>query len=87
MFFASGFSDVFPSILILVIAAIVGCVVLLSLRSKVKNPPTPPIPFTLGDLKKLLDDGSITDEEYEKAKQVIIDLVKKSTTDILEKHF
>ncbi|MBC8201329.1 MAG: SHOCT domain-containing protein [Planctomycetes bacterium] len=87
MFFASGFADVIPAILVLVIVAIVGCVVLLSLRRNVKNPPLPPIPFTLGDLKKLLDDGSITNEEYEKAKQAIIDLVKKSTTDSLEKDF
>ena len=87
MFASSGFSEVLPSVVVLLVVAVVGCVLLLSLRRKIKYPPTSPIPFTLGDLKKLLDEGSITDTEYEKAKQAIIDCVKKSTTDSLEKDF
>jgi hypothetical protein len=87
MYFASGFSDVLPSVLILLVVAIVGCVLLLGLRRNIKDPPAPTIPFTLGDLKKLRDEGSITNEEYEKARQSIIDFVKKSTTDSLKKGF
>jgi uncharacterized membrane protein len=78
----SGYADVFPAIILLLVFTIVGGFVILAIRRKLKQPPQNSVAFSLGDLKKLRDDGSITDEEYERAKQSIIDSIKKSTTDI-----
>jgi len=85
MFLASGYTDVLPAIILLLAFTIFGGVVIFCLRRKLKNPPSTSIAFTLGDLKKLRDDGSITNEEYERAKQSIVDYVRKTTTDIHKK--
>ncbi len=87
MFLGSGFADVLPALLLLIAFTIVGGVIILALRRKLKNPPLTNIAFTLGDLKKLRNEGAITDEEYERAKQSIIAAVKKTTTDIPNKPF
>ena len=79
---ASGFADVLPAIILLLAFTIVGGFLILSIRRKLKQPPKNSVAFTIGDLKKLRDEGSITDEEYERAKQSIIASIKKSTTDI-----
>jgi len=81
MFLASGFADVLPAIILLLAFTIVGGVIIFGLRRKLKNPPSTLIAFTLGDLKKLRDEGLISNEEYERAKQSIVDFVRKTTTD------
>jgi|GEM_PF-2167611 hypothetical protein len=85
MILGSGFADILPALLVLFAFTIVGSVFILRLRKNIKTPPSTTIAFTLGDLKKLRDEGAITSEEYERAKQTIIESVKKSTTDSHEK--
>ena len=70
MFLASGFTDVLPAIILLLAFTIFGGVLIFCLRRKLKNPSSTSIAFTLGDLKKLRDDGSITNEEYERGQAV-----------------
>jgi hypothetical protein len=82
MFLAVGFTDILPAIILLLAFTIVGGVVIFSLRRKLKQPPSTTIAFTLGDLKRLRDEGSISQQEYERAKDSIITSVKKTTTDI-----
>tara|TARA_B100001964_G_C13932865_1_gene465373 strand:+ start:176 stop:448 length:273 start_codon:yes stop_codon:yes gene_type:complete len=81
MLLGSGFAKILPALLLLLAFTIVGGVIILGLRRTLKKPPSNNIAFTLGDLKKLRNEGAITDEEYERAKQSIIAAVKKSTTD------
>ena len=85
MTLAVGFTDILPAVILLLAFTIVGGVIILGLRSKLKQPPTTMIAFTLGDLKKLRDEGAITHQEYERAKDSIIQGVKNTTTDIHEK--
>lgn len=85
MTLAVGFSDILPALLLLLAFTIVGGIVILVLRRKLKQPPTSTLAFTLGDLKKLRDEGAITLQEYERAKDSIIQRVKSATTDISEK--
>ncbi|MAI67096.1 MAG: hypothetical protein CMJ26_04380 [Phycisphaerae bacterium] len=82
MFLAVGFTDILPAIILLLAFTIVGGVVIFGLRRKLKQPPSTTIAFTLGDLKRLRDEGSISQQEYERAKDSIITSVKKTTTDI-----
>ena len=82
MFLAVGFTDILPAIILLLTFTIVGGVVIFGLRRKLKQPPSTTIAFTLGDLKRLRDEGSISQQEYERAKDSIIASVKKTTTDI-----
>lgn len=82
MFLAVGFTDILPAIILLLAFTIVGGVVIFGLRRKLKQPPSTTIAFTLGDLKRLRDEGSISQQEYERAKDSIIASVKKTTTDI-----
>lgn len=81
MLLGVGVVDILPAIILLLAFTIVGGVVILGLRRKLKQPPSTTIAFTLGDLKKLRDEGSISNQEYERAKDSIIASIK-STTDI-----
>ncbi len=81
MFLGDSLTEILPAAGLLLAFAIVGSVIILRLRKKFKSPPRNPIAFSLGELKKLHKDGAITLEEYERAKQSIIDSTKRSTTD------
>ena len=73
MILGSSFADIFPALLLLLVFAIVGGVVILVLRKKLKSDFKTTTTFTLGELKKLRDAGQMSDEEYERARQSIID--------------
>jgi hypothetical protein len=81
MTLAVGFADILPAIILLLAFTIAGGIIILGIRRKLKQPPTTTIAFTLGDLKKLRDEGAITHDEYERAKESIIQSVKNTTTD------
>ncbi|HIA71708.1 MAG TPA: SHOCT domain-containing protein [Phycisphaerales bacterium] len=81
MFLAVGFFELLPAIILLLAFTIVGGVIIFVVRRKLKEPPSTTIAFTLGDLRKLRDQGDISIEEYNRAKESIIQSVKKSTTD------
>lgn len=85
MFLGGTLSDVLPATALIMAIAIVGGVLILQLRNKFKKPPLASMAFTIDELKNLRDEGSISPEEYELAKQSIIDLTKGSTTDSQEK--
>ena len=82
MFVATTIGDVLPATLLLLAFAIVGSVVILRLRKSAKTPPGQTIPFSLHSLKKLRDEGTITHEEYGKAKQAVIDGANSGSSDI-----
>ena len=41
--------------------------------------------FSLRDIERLRDEGQMSEDEYERARQSIIDAAKKMTSDIPEK--
>ena len=84
MFLSNSLTEILPAAGLLLVIAIVGSVIILRLRKKFTSPPNNTIPFSLGELKKLHKDGSITLEEYNRAKQSIIDRMQGTTTDSQE---
>ena len=85
MYIASMFSELLPAIIILFIIAIVGSVIVLQVRKMLHRSPDQSITFSLRDLERLRDDGSLSEDEYEKARQSIIDAARKMTSDISKK--
>ena len=85
MYIASMFSELLPAIIILFIIAIVGSVIVLQVRKMLHQSPDQSITFSLRDLERLRDDGSLSEDEYEKARQSIIDAARKMTSDIPKK--
>ena len=85
MYIASMFSELLPGIIILFIIAIVGSVIILQVRKMLYRSPDQSITFSLRDLERLRDDGSLSEDEYEKARQSIIDAARKMTSDISKK--
>lgn len=81
MILGDSLTEILPAAGLLLLIAIVGSVIILRLRKKFTSPPNNTIPFSLGELKKLHEDGAITLEEYDRAKQSIIDSMKGTTTD------
>ena len=81
MLLAVGFYTLLPAIILLLAFTIVGAVIIFIIRRKLKEPPSTAITFTLSDLRKLQDQGDISTEEYDRAKESIIRSVKKTTTD------
>ena len=53
MILGSGFADIFPALILLFAFTIVGSVIILGLRKRLKDPPSTNIAFTLGDLNKV----------------------------------
>ena len=81
MFLGDSLTEILPAVGLLLLFAIAGSVIILRLRKEFTSPPNNTITFSLGELKKMHEDGAITLEEYERAKQSIIDSMKVSTTD------
>jgi len=81
MLLAVGFYTLLPAIILLLAFTIVGAVIIFIIRRKLIEPPSTTITFTLSDLRKLQDQGDISTEEYDRAKESIIRSVKKTTTD------
>lgn len=81
MVLCGSLTDILPATVLIMAFTIGGSVLILRLRKMLKTPPKTSITFTMAELKQLRDDGAMSDEEYERAKQSIIDLAKGSTTD------
>ena len=81
MFLGDSLTEILPAAGLLLLFAIVGSLIILRLRKKFTSTPNNTITFSLGELKKLHEDGAITLEEFERAKESIIDSMKGSTTD------
>ena len=72
MILASAFFDVLPATLILLAFVVIGGVIIFSVRKMLKSSTPNTETFLLSDLRKMLDTGAISEEEYERAKQSII---------------
>ena len=80
MFLEDSLTEILPAAGLFLLFAVVGTVIIFRLRKKFTSPPTNTMTFSLGELKKLHEDGTLTLEEFERAKQSIIDSMKVSTT-------
>jgi Flp pilus assembly protein TadG len=72
MILGSSFAAIFPALLVLLLFTIAGGVIILVLRKKLKSDFKETTTFTLSELKNLRDEGKMSDEEYERARQSII---------------
>ncbi len=75
MLLGGTFSEIFPAIILLLAFAIIGGVVILVLRKKLKSNMPTSRTFTLVELRKLRDEGKIDECEYERARQSILDQI------------
>lgn len=73
MFLGSSFKDVLPATLLLIGFAIVGGIIIFYVRKRLKSSPSSSTTFTLSELRKMRDEGSMSEEEYEQARRSIID--------------
>jgi len=73
MFLGSSFMDVLPATIVLIAFAIVGGIVIFVVRRRIYSTPSKSTTYTLSELRKLRDEGTITEEEYEQARESIID--------------
>jgi hypothetical protein len=73
MFLGSAFMDVLPATLLLIAFTVVGGVIIFLVRKSMKSPPSKTTTFTLSELRKMRDEGTMSEEEFEHAKQLIID--------------
>jgi len=85
MFIAGMLTDVFPATVLIMGFTIAGAVLIFQVRRKIQSPSKPSLPFTISELEKLRDEGSLSEEEFEFAKQSINDLTKGLTTDSQKK--
>ncbi len=84
MFLCDSLTEILPAGGLLLLIAVVGSVIILHLRKKFTTRSSNTIAFSLGELKKMHEDGAITLEEYDRAKQSIIDSMKQLKTDSQE---
>ena len=66
MIFASAFVELLPAILLLILFAVVGGVIILILRNKMKSNSSSSSTFTISELRKLRDEGTINEKEYDR---------------------
>ncbi len=74
------FQQVAPWLFVLVVVTILGWVVAMLIRRQFREPDSGDAPFTLDGLRSLRRQGKITDEEFERARQVIVAAVRRSLT-------
>lgn len=80
---ASNPGDVFMSILpyaiIIILITIIGGIVMMISRRKIDAAgPSGPVGFTLADLKELRDRGELSEAEYDRARQDVIDRARRA---------
>jgi hypothetical protein len=73
MLLGSSFREVLPATLLLIGFAIIGGIIIFYVRKSMHSSPSKSTTFTLSELRSLRDEGSISEEEYEQARQSIID--------------
>ncbi len=75
------FQSVLPWLAVMAAVVIVGGLILALLRRTIRQDSTPPESFTLDGLRKLHAEGKLSDEEYEKARMIMISRVRQSRSD------
>tara|TARA_Y100001970_G_C14123427_1_gene797609 strand:+ start:22 stop:288 length:267 start_codon:yes stop_codon:yes gene_type:complete len=82
---ASALTEVIPATLLLIAITVVGFIILMKLKKSMNRTPEQTTTFSLRDIERLRDEGQMSEDEYERARQSIIDAAKKMTSDIPEK--
>lgn len=72
MYLGSSFTDVLPATLLLITFAVIGGVIIYIVRKNMKSTMSFTATFTLKELRLLRDNGSMSEEEFQKAKDSII---------------
>ncbi|MCH2147464.1 MAG: hypothetical protein MK073_06580 [Phycisphaerales bacterium] len=85
MLLASALTEVIPATLLLIAITVVGFIILMKLKKSMNSTPKQTTTFSLRDIERLRDEGQMSEDEYERARQSIIDAAKKMTSDIPEK--
>ena len=85
MLLASALTEVIPATLLLIAITVVGFIILMKLKKSMNSTPEQTTTFSLRDIERLRDEGQMSEDEYERARQSIIDAAKKMTSDIPEK--
>ena len=85
MLLASALTEVIPATLLLIAITVVGFIILMKLKKSMNSTPEQTNTFSLRDIERLRDEGQMSEGEYERARQSIIDAAKKMTSDIPEK--
>ncbi|MBT5410326.1 MAG: hypothetical protein HOI88_06850 [Phycisphaerae bacterium] len=76
MFLGSAFTETLPAILLLVAFTVVGGVIIFIARKKMKSDSVETSTFSLNQLRKMLANGTITQEEFDKARESIVCMYK-----------
>ena len=84
MLLASALTEVIPATLLLIGITVVGFVILIKIKKSLSSSLEHTTTFSLRDIERLRDEGQMSEDEYEKARQLIIDAAKKMTSDISE---
>ncbi len=82
MLLASALTEVIPATLLLIAITVVGFLILMKLKKSLNSNPEQTTTFSLRDIERLRDEGQMSEDEYERARQSIIDAAKKMTSDI-----
>ncbi len=85
MLLASALTEIIPATLLLIAITVVGFIILMKLKKSMNSTPEQTTTFSLRDIERLRDEGQMSEDEYERARQSIIDAAKKMTSDIPEK--
>lgn len=72
--------DVFPILLSVLAAVILGGVIIYFVRNWARRSDDSMPGFTLGDLRELRDSGEITEEEFKAARNAMISQVRKQSS-------
>ena len=81
MFLGGMLTELLPAIILLLTITIVGWVVILRLRRGLKNSSETTMVFSLRELEDMRDEGKLSEEEYQRAKRLMIDQTMSSTPD------
>lgn len=73
MILGSSFIDLLPATILLIAFTIVGGIIIFIVRKNLKSTTSKTTTFSLSELRKLRDEGTLSEEEYEQARQSIID--------------
>jgi hypothetical protein len=74
------FQDIGGALLALIVLVVIGWFVIARIRSWMKDNAEASQPFTLDDLRQLHRSGQLSDEEFERAKEMMIGSVRRAPT-------
>ena len=76
MFLGSAFVETLPAILLLIVLTVFGGVIIFIVRKGLKSDSFEMTTYSLDELKKMLESGAITQEEFNRAQESIISTYK-----------